>query len=108
MSHIEQVTESLFKAIDQLNRELPQRQKLPKKADTVLFGESGALDSMGLVSLVIAAEQQIARDFGCAITLADERAMSRHRSPFRTVASLADYVAALLREKSQLNLQAAS
>jgi acyl carrier protein len=59
--------------------------------DTVLFGEEGVLDSAGLVSLVVAVEEQIDRHKGVAISLADERAMSQKRSPFQSIASLAEY-----------------
>jgi hypothetical protein len=104
---VEEVTASVLKALDQVNRELPPDKRVLSEAGTILFGESGVLDSMGLVNLVVTAEQQIAKDFGSVITLADERAMSRHRSPFRTVGSLADYITALLREDSRFTLTTA-
>jgi hypothetical protein len=65
---------------------------------TRLFGPDGLFDSVGLVSVVLAVEQDVSNATGRAITLADERAMSQARSPFLTVASLADYTAELLRE----------
>ena len=66
---------------------------------TELFGRDGVLDSMGLVNLVVALEEVIQERYGVAITLADERAMSRSKSPFRTISSLAEYIAKLLREE---------
>ena len=65
-------------------------------ADTPLFGENGILDSMGLVSLVIAAEQAIEEKYSTPISLADEKALSQKNSPYRTIASLAAYAAAQL------------
>lgn len=65
-------------------------------AGTQLFGESGLLDSIGLVSLVIAAEQAIEDGLGVQVGLADERALSQRVSPYRTVATLAAYAAGLL------------
>ncbi len=59
--------------------------------DTVLFGKDGALDSMGLVTLIIAVEQAIEDRFEASAGLADEKAMSQSKSPYRSVASLADY-----------------
>lgn len=67
--------------------------------DTLLFGESGLLDSVGLVSLIVAVEQEIEGDLGASIVLADERAMSQASSPFRTVGALADYAATLVQEE---------
>lgn len=61
--------------------------------DTVLFGKDGALDSMGLVTLIIAVEQAIEDRFDTSIGLADEKAMSQAKSPYRSVGSLADYAA---------------
>jgi len=58
-------------------------------ADTRLFGEAGALDSMALVNLIADLEEAVADEFGGSIVLADERAMSARQSPFRDVASLA-------------------
>ena len=65
------------------------------QADTALFGIEGFLDSMALVTLVIALEQGIAEKFGVSVTLADAHAMSQERSPYSTIYALAEY--ALLR-----------
>ena len=66
------------------------------KRDTVLFGDSGLLDSVGLVSLIVAIEQEIENELGVSIVLADERAMSQQHSPFRSIGALADYAASLV------------
>lgn len=65
---------------------------------THLFG--GRLDSVTVVSLIVELEEQIADDCGVSITIADDRAMSQQRSPFRTVGSLADYVQELITERA--------
>ena len=67
--------------------------------ETRLLGANGVLDSLGLVSLVLDLEQQINDTLGTTIALADERAMSQTRSPFRSVSSLADYIETLLAEQ---------
>jgi len=63
----------------------------PVTAATQLFGKDGLLDSMALVSLVIAVEQQVADKYGKGVALADEKALSQRSSPYRTVETLADY-----------------
>ncbi len=68
----------------------------PLDGDTRLFGREGLLDSMGLVTLVVAVEQAIEDEYGVSVSLADDRALSQRTSPFRTVGSLADYAARLL------------
>lgn len=61
-------------------------------ASSALYGEGGALDSMGLVNLIADVEEHVAARFNASITLADSRAMSARNSPFRSVASLTDAI----------------
>lgn len=61
--------------------------------DAALYGRDGALDSVGLVSLIVAVEQALEDRFGISVALADERAVSQKRSPFLTIGTLAEYVA---------------
>lgn len=64
--------------------------------DTVLFGDGGALDSMGLVTLIVAVEQAIEDKYDASAGLANEKAMSQSKSPYRTIGTLADYAASQL------------
>jgi acyl carrier protein len=69
--------------------------------ETPVFGAEGALlDSMGLVNLIADLEARIEQRFGKALVLADERAMSRTRSPFRTVGAITEHVLSLAAEAS--------
>ncbi len=91
--HKEEVIQVLFDAVDELNQLLPEEQQLGKSADTVVFGESGKLDSLGLVNLIVVTEQKIEEKFGVDLSLADERTMSQKQTPFKTLGTLADYIA---------------
>jgi acyl carrier protein len=64
--------------------------------ETPLFGREGVLDSLGLVALVVAVEQAIEDEYGVSVSLADERALSEGKSPFRTIGTLADYAGRLI------------
>ena len=64
--------------------------------DTPLLGRNGVVDSLGLVSVIVAVEQAIADELGLNVSLADERAFSQKSSPFRTVGTLASYAAEVL------------
>jgi acyl carrier protein len=68
---------------------------------TDLIGRRAVLDSLGLVTLVVNLEQILSQDHGIEITIADERAMSQERSPFRTVGALSDYISRLIDEQQQ-------
>ena len=69
---------------------------LPKDPETPLIGPGAAVDSMGLVTLIVTIEARVADVLGRSVTLASEQAMSRTRSPFRTLGSLAAYLDELL------------
>lgn len=63
--------------------------------DTPLFGGDDGIDSLSLVHVVAGVERAAQQAYGRSVVLADERAMSRRSSPFRTAGTLA----ALLEER---------
>ena len=69
--------------------------------DTELFGGGGFLGSLGLVSVLVTIEEEISDREGLSIVIADERALSQTRSPFRTVGSLIEYLALLVTESKE-------
>ena len=86
----------ILQVIEGQNPTLPRSVDTGKGEHAELFGRGGPLDSMGLVSLIIEVETAIEERFGVSVLLADERAMSKERSPFRTVGSLATYAETLV------------
>lgn len=96
MSEKTESIEIIYKAIDETNLLAPPAQHLEKSVDTVIFGDMGKLNSLGLVTFIVATEQKIEEETGISVTLADEKAMSQRNSPFRTVATLAAYIDQLL------------
>ena len=94
----EKILNIIFEAMEEINEQLPPEQQLELTEETILYGRSGNLDSFGLVSLIVSVEERIFDEFGKQISIADEKAMSQTRSPFRTVGSLAQYIASLLQE----------
>ena len=90
------VTRAVLAALTEFNA--AEETSVPVSADTVLLGEGGAVDSLGLVRLVMAVEQKIEDAFGVPVSLTDEKAMSQRNSPFRSVGALAEYAAQLLAE----------
>jgi len=75
---------------------LPDGAPATMSAETLLFGTDGIFDSIGLVSVIADLEDQVNDRTQAAITIADERALSAERSPFRSVGALADHVLTLL------------
>jgi len=92
------IIDLIFDTIDKFNKEYSGEIQLEKSSHTALLGQGSKLDSLGLINLIVAVEQNVEDKFGITITLADERAMSQEASPFRTVGSLADYIEIILVE----------
>lgn len=94
-TRIEQI---VFDVIDDINTQLLDEQHLEKSNETVLMGQTGRLDSLSLVNLIVSVEGAIEDELDVSISLADEKAMSQKNSPFRTVRTLIDYIMVLLQE----------
>jgi acyl carrier protein len=86
------VSSIIFDAIAEYNRTAPADKQLEQVEETILFGERGRLDSLGLVSFLLGLEERLQVAYGRPFPLTDERAMSQEHSPFRTVKTLASYV----------------
>jgi acyl carrier protein len=93
----ERVFQAILATIDEINETLPDARKLVKSTDTHLFGRQGGLVSLEFVNFIIMLEERVADEFGVAVTLADEKAISRETSPFSTVERLRDYLTEVLR-----------
>ena len=61
-------------------------------SETVLIGPEAFLDSVGLVSVVMEVEARLDEDFGAEVSLTSDAAMSRERSPLRTVGTIRDFI----------------
>jgi len=62
---------------------------------TPIFGLNGCLDSLGLVSLVVAIEDKLSEK-NINITIVSEKAFSKKISPFLTVRTLANFIKELI------------
>lgn len=87
---------ALYSAVDEVNELQPQGAQLVKTPETVLTGTGGALDSMGAVNLVLAAEDALEREFGIRLDLADQSGYPEDPNPLSTLAALSSYVDRLL------------
>ena len=96
MPELERVENAVLAALKDFNQGQDEAGQLPRDLEVPLLGREGRLDSLGLVTLVVAVEQALADEFGRALTLADEKALSQKHSPFRTLRTLAAYAHGLL------------
>jgi hypothetical protein len=86
----------VFDALTTLNMSRRPDEQLEVSATAPIFGDTSPLDSLGLVTLLIEIEERLA-DRGVTATLADARALSQTRSPFRDVPALVGYLQELVR-----------
>ena len=91
----DQALQAVYNAIEELNPQLQSDRQLNAVEEGLIFGEGAPLDSLDLVNLVMAVEQHIMDLTGDELVLASEAAMSRKRSPYRSVGALADYAVEL-------------
>jgi acyl carrier protein len=85
------VQEVVLQAMRLANLARESGSQLEVSAEAPIFGPDSALDSLGLVALLLDIEDGL-RGVGCEVVLSDERAMSQKRSPFRSVQSLVTYI----------------
>ena len=95
----EKVEKLMRDAVAEFNADRPSNQQLNDDTLPPLIGKSTLLDSLDLVRLIVAVEEQIQDTLDIRLTLADERAMSESSSPFRTLGSLQDYILQRLSER---------
>ena len=100
MTERDKILKSIYDAIDEVNEQLPEGQTLEKSPNTVLLGESGKLESIDLVNILVATEENVEETFGIPISITDERAVSEKNSPFTTIETLCNFISNLLIEKS--------
>ena len=91
---IESIKETLTEMADK-----DQTTIIPLDESARLFGKKGVLDSLGLVTAIVNIEQKLIDDFSISVTIADERAMSQEKSPFRTVGTLSEFITLLVKEQ---------
>ncbi len=88
------IQEIILEAMKNLNQAREQDARLDISPDANIFGPGSPLDSMGLVALIMDIEELLG-DKGYPVVLSDEKAVSRSKSPFRSVPSLVSYISGL-------------
>jgi acyl carrier protein len=94
----DEVLAIVLDALESLNQELDEKDRVEIGPVTPLFGADAKLDSLSLVSVIVDVETALTIRWDAPISLTDDRAMSREVSPFDDVGTLTDYIAELLQE----------
>jgi acyl carrier protein len=90
------VLEAIYHTIGVLNGQLPAQKRLPAAPSTVLMGEKGQLDSLGLITLLVTLEDELEATLGRRVKVFDEALLADPKGPLANVGSLADHIVANL------------
>jgi acyl carrier protein len=92
----EKIQQLIYEVVDEINAKLPEDEQLTKEPETLLYGEEGNLDSLGLVIFVAAIEKKLEDELGAVITIVNEKILSAENSPLKSISSLVNYIATLV------------
>jgi len=92
----EEILEIVISNVNSLVDTLPSDQKFTVDQNTILFGNGSNIDSLSLVSIIVDLESLFSDDYDLEISLTDDKAMMRKKSPFDSIISLADYIEELV------------
>ena len=90
------IESAVFRAIDRVNELLPAGVELERSTSEPLARPGSKLDSMGMVNLVAAVEDEIAQEYGLQIQLLDAVAGDAGE-PLETIGSLIRYLSRVVK-----------
>jgi hypothetical protein len=96
------VSGAVFAALQEVNEQLPKNQRVSATLDTPLIGERAALDSLGLVNLIVCLEQKIEETTGLSVALGSDEAVFQVDGPMRSVESLIAHLVTCLDSKGHV------
>ena len=67
----EKIVQIIYDAVDEVNETLSENERLNKLPDTLLVGEKGNLDSLGLINFIVEVEGRIQKNFGLNLNLVE-------------------------------------
>ncbi len=94
----EEIKQIIKNAVDELNEQLDDDEKIILTEDTRFVGSKSRIDSINFVTLVSIIEELIENKYSKKIYLVNEKAFSSKHSPFYSVETMSDYILELLKE----------
>jgi acyl carrier protein len=88
----EEALDTVYRALGMVNELRLPGDAIPRTPHAILTGDGGALDSLALVTLVLAVEQSVMESTGREISLMGEESFDTRQGSFRTPAALAAYI----------------
>ena len=88
----------VLRAVAEVNQMLPYGNRLREETSSPLVQPHGPLDSLGVINLLVAVEDQVEAEFGQRPNLTEMGVAAEDSSPLSTVESLARFVAGRLKK----------
>ncbi|HEY0322622.1 MAG TPA: hypothetical protein VGC66_16835 [Pyrinomonadaceae bacterium] len=101
MSKRERIVSAVYSAVDDLNSQLPSGVAIEKSPDAPLYGKSGKLESLDFVTFIMEVEEKVRAEFGVDVMITDENLLSKEKSPFSTLGTLAEYLEGVLENENE-------
>lgn len=94
----EQIKNILKEAIEELNEQLDDDEKIEYSDSTRFIGSQASISSISFVTLVSIIEELIEDKLDKTIHLVNEKAFSSKRSPFYSIETMTEYIEELIKE----------
>ena len=62
----------ILSVMDRMNAFLPPAERIPSEPGTVLLGEGGRLDSLGIANFIVSVEEALEQELGRSVPLSDQ------------------------------------
>ena len=98
---VSDIQQQVLAAVHELGEDLEIESLKTATPETPMIGIKSDVDSITLVSIIVDVEERLADYLDLELVLADERAMSQRRSPFRNAKTLAEYVFELQQQSQE-------
>lgn len=86
------ILQAIYNTVDEINRQLLDNQQLAKSTDTIIVGDGGQLDSLGVINFLVLLEEKLSQEAGISIALLDEDTIGEVDGPLRTIGRIEQFI----------------
>lgn len=88
----EAIQDLVRSVLDRMNEDLPASDRFTTEPDTMILGDGGVLDSLGVANFIVGMEETLERSFGASVSLSDQDLVGLFEEPTVTVHSFATFI----------------
>ena len=86
----DKILKIIFDSVDEINKMLAKELQLEKLQETLLAGENGNLDSLGLINFIVEVEGRVRNDFGLELNLIE--VLDSPENPMSSIGRLVKFI----------------